>query len=533
MYKKTNLTVIVALVLLASYSSLLLGPSWDTFFHYELGKERLDYLFSFGANKLNNDQAVIKFYPGSYATIQAFLVQFFPTKNIVISIYLINLFFSIGILLGVSKVVRIFFNKFIGKITFIICFFNPIFFGHMSMSSMDILVAFCNIWLLYLIVKYIKNQNNKEKLNKYIFFIGLILGIGIGIRLTFIATVFPFLIFLIAEIFWLKTFIKKSFSFKKFLIDFLKILIIAYLVLILFWPHTHSNILFLPFKLAIDGLKFPFGVPYVLFNEKIFFTRELPNSYLLINLFYKMPEYIIISFIIFFILFFKVGKFFKNSIKNYYSKINFILLILIFPNIFIYLSPYSIYDGLRLFLYLIPFISIIPAILIFFLFKNIKIKFFKLLFLFLFSFKLFFLYNFFLLGPYQYVYLNIFSGKFSENYRKFENDYNAVSVKKLITSLKKNNEIFKKENVKIAVCGVPDSVLALYLKNYKSFKYEIVNKESNYDYIVMNNRAIWTIIDENSNLKKYTCYQKYSGKDVAVVIRKGLILSRISKNNSN
>ena len=73
----------------------------------------------------------------------------------------------------------------------------------------------------------------------------------------------------------------------------------------------------------------------------------------------------------------------------------------------------------------------------------------------------------------------------------------------------------------------------MYLKKFKNFNYEIVNQNSNYDYIVMNNRAIWTIIDKNSDLKNYTCYQKYAGTDIATVSRKGLILSRISKNNSN
>ena len=188
---------------------------------------------------------------------------------------------------------------------------------------------------------------------------------------------------------------------------------------------------------------------------------------------------------------------------------------------------------MRLFLYLIPFISIIPSVLIYFLYKNIKKNSFKIIFISLFFLKLFYLYSFISLTPYQYVYINSFSGKFSENYKKFENDYNGVSIRELLTSLKKDNEIFKKNSVKLAVCGIPDTNLTMYLKKFKNFNYEIVNQNSNYDYIVMNNRAIWTIIDKNSDLKNYTCYQKYAGTDIATVSRKGLILSRISKNNSN
>ena len=259
MYKKSSVTIIILAILFATYSAMHLGPSWDTFFHYELGKERLDYLFSFGANKLNNNQEVIKYYPGSYATIQAFLVQFFPQKKILESIHFINLLFSVGTLFGISKIAKIFFNKVIGKITFFVCFFNPIFFGHMASSSMDMLITFCNVWLLYLIIKYLKNQNNSEKLNKYIILIALTLGVGLGVRLTFIATIIPFLLFLLAEIIWLKNFITENFSLKKFFFDLFKILFIAYFTLILFWPHTHDNVFKVTTKLVAEDYQDSLG----------------------------------------------------------------------------------------------------------------------------------------------------------------------------------------------------------------------------------------------------------------------------------
>ena len=47
-------------------------------------------------------------------------------------------------------------------------------------------------------------------------------------------------------------------------------------------------------------------------------------------------------------------------------------MILIFPNILLLVYDWALYDGVRLFLYLIPFICIIPAILFFFLYKAIK-----------------------------------------------------------------------------------------------------------------------------------------------------------------
>ena len=59
---------------------------------------------------------------------------------------------------------------------------------------------------------------------------------------------------------------------------------------------------------------------------------------------------------------------------------------------------------------------------------------------------LYFLYNFFILTPYHYVYLNKFNGDFSESSKKFENDYWGVSMKELINKINKN-KIFTEDKV--------------------------------------------------------------------------------------
>ena len=53
MTKKINFIFLISLFLYSVYCSLQLGMSWDVLFHYELGKDRLDYLFSLGLNKVN------------------------------------------------------------------------------------------------------------------------------------------------------------------------------------------------------------------------------------------------------------------------------------------------------------------------------------------------------------------------------------------------------------------------------------------------------------------------------------------------
>ena len=530
MTKKNNLIFLIIIFLYSIYCALQLGYTWDVLFHYELGKDRLDYLLSFGTNEINDKIQVRKFYTGAYSTISAFFVQFFPRAYVLEAIYLVNLSFSVLTIFGIQRVTKELFNKKIGQITFLLCFFNPIFFGHMAMNSTDTIVAFANIWCVYIILRYFKFQNDKNKKNKYIIYLGLLLGLGLGVRYSFFVTLLPIFIFIILELFYFKLFINKKFSRNIFLIDFIKVLFIAYLFMVLFWPQTHQNIFLLPIKLALEGFSFGFGTPFILFNGEIFLTSEIPKNYILINLFYKMPEFFILSFILFIFLFITIGSHFKKEFKGFYFKIFFVLFIILFPNILLLITPYEVYDGLRLFLFLLPFICIIPSILIFFLYKKIKNNLYKFIFLFLIFLKIFYIFNFFSLTPYHYVYLNIFAGKYSENSKKFENDYWGVSTKKLISEIKNHNKIFKNSKVKIAVCGLPEDVQSYYLKKIKNLKFEIVSKEENFDYMIMNNRVIWDRKNNSYDPKKATtCFEKFSGEDLITVERRGLIISKIIK----
>ena len=90
MTKKINLIFLLTLILYSLFCALQLGYTWDVLFYYEIGKERLDYLFSLGANKVDEPDHA-KYLNGAYSTISAFIVQFFPRKYILEVIYIVNL----------------------------------------------------------------------------------------------------------------------------------------------------------------------------------------------------------------------------------------------------------------------------------------------------------------------------------------------------------------------------------------------------------------------------------------------------------
>ncbi len=199
---------------------------------------------------------------------------------------------------------------------------------------------------------------------------------------------------------------------------------------------------------------------------------------------------------------------------------------IVFPFILLYFTSFSIYDGLRHVLWMIPYICIIPGLTIYYLIKNIDSIKAKLTLSLLSLFIIYFLFNFFLITPYQYTYLNTLNGKIENRYKKFENDYWGSSIKELVNKVNLN----KKSTISFATCGVPLNLAKDYLKKrgYSNLKF-VNSKDSNY--IIMTNRV--TLDDENiyksENLTN--CFDKFKGEDVFRVTRNGMLLSVIRKIN--
>ena len=151
----------------------------------------------------------------------------FPAKYEIQIWSLINLTFSFFTAVGIGKITEKLFNKKVGKIVFLLCFLNPIFFGHMSINCKDTIIAFANVWLTYLLLRYFETQHLK-RVNKYVFLAGLVLGLGAGVRIVFVATLIPLFFLLLLEILFFKKIINSKFSVKKFCFDLIILFAIAY-----------------------------------------------------------------------------------------------------------------------------------------------------------------------------------------------------------------------------------------------------------------------------------------------------------------
>ena len=266
------------------------------------------------------------------------------------------------------------------------------------------------------------------------------------------------------------------------------------------------------------------GWPYNIINGDYYLSKEVPKSYLLINFIYKSPEYILFTYLSFIILILTSKKFFKKRFKFFSYKLFFIISILVFPNLVLIFIPYPVYDGMRLFLWSLPYFCIIPALTIYYLIENFNFIKSKLTLSFLIIFIIYFMFNFLSITPYHYTYLNIFNGKIENRYQKFENDYWGSTIKELV----KNTKFNKNETIAIATCGVSKALSKKYFKKKGYYNLKFVSHK-NADYIIMTNRAILKDEKIKDDYKLTNCFDRFKGDDVFKVERNGLLLSVIRK----
>jgi len=517
--KKTFLFLIFLFLI---YCAIDIGAMWDHGTHLQMGKNKLRYLFSLG--KINNEFFFSKYFPGVSYTITAFFTTMFPKKIESETLHLINLLISLSAVFGLSRIAKIFFNKKVANITFLFFLFYPAFFGHMAMNPKDTVVTVSYIWITYLVIKYLNKPHIYQNKQICLLKIGFLIALGTGVNLAFTAILLPLIIFIFIEIFYFKKFISTKFSKQIFFFDLLKIILLAYFILIIFWPQVHSNILVMPFKVFLETLEnAPIGSPANLLNGEIYLINNNPKNYVLLNLFLKSPEYLLVLYPISLYLILVNNNFFKKKFTNFNYKLYFIILVLILSLIMLTFSPYPLYDGMRKFMFLIPFFIFIPSLGMYFVICNNSLIKSKLCISLTLALVLVFLFKFFSLTPYQYVYLNYLNGKTLNNHLKFENDYLTTSIKELL----KKSKFIDEKYARLKFCGIDKSIIKRYLNKYNFSKVKLVGYEDEYDYVIMTNRVDWESLN---NLKEAeTCFQTFNGKVVSQVKRNGLILSAIKE----
>lgn len=271
----------------------------------------------------------------------------------------------------------------------IILIMTPSFSGHSLFNMKDIPYALQFFLFSVYFSEYIQNHlnNNSKNMN---FKLGILMGLLLAVRLNGIF--FAFLLILIGAIMLI---INKNFNFNKFFTDMTVVTLIGFGLLYLLTPSSWvspidwiQNAIYQQFFLEWSGS--------TLTNGEFIIATEMKWYYLFIWFFVKLPIFFHLSVLLY--LYVKLKKIKLNIL----SDISVIFIVSVFL-IFAIFKP-SVYDGIRQFLFLIPFFVLFATDTFIKYFKHKNIN----LYVFLIPTILYFSFTQFGLGAYKYVYFNEF-----------------------------------------------------------------------------------------------------------------------------
>ena len=438
-------TLITLLLILGFYSSLIIGFSFDEYFHHINGLVRYNFLTSLGEfenfNFRNN-----QFYPGIYDTLVftlinpiSFINEKFYINYLAELMHGINFIFSSLSLLGLYLFVKKLFDNKLAIYSVGLTLLNPFYFGHMGMNPKDIIIFFSLIWFCYFFFKYC---NEKDNHLRNLFLSSLFFGFGCGVRVTFLIVVFPVVIYGIIYLLY-KFKDNLRFLLKRLIFHIPLFFLLVCLIIISCWPHIVIEIKnkdFINFfRLIIENsINWSQGPKIGFINGDFYEVFNTPKTYFFDLILYRLPIYSSLLVVISFVFFIIKNKSLSRYYDNFNQKFIFLIIMLSFPIVLTILLNVNIYDNLRLFLFVVPFYCIFAAkgiiIISRFDLKKIPTKIFFIftVLLFLFSF-----YRFIILTPYQYTYVNYTFTKLEKSNNKFEHDYWGTSYKAIIKKIKK------------------------------------------------------------------------------------------------
>ena len=516
--------LIICLIIFSLFNSLIIGLSWDEYFHHINGLVRFEYLKSLGDfekyNFYNNE-----YYPGLYDTISysiGYIISIFDQsfyKNYFVEItHSINFLFSVLSVVGFYLIIKIFFNKSIAILASLLTLLNPFFFGHMGMNPKDIIIFFSLIWFCYFFYKYLNYEKN---IYLNLILASFFIGFGCGVRVSFLAIVFP--VFLCGSVYFIKKTKDKYLNLiKRFIFHFILSFSIIILLTILCWPHIYENSLLLLFSAIKNSIVWNAGPTLGLIDGSFYETHNTPSTYFLNILKFRIPFFLSILIFFSYSLIITNNNISKKYIRNFDNKFIIVNIIIFFPIIISILLHVKIYDNLRLFIFVLPFLSLLASFSLYHFLKNFKNSFKSKLCALLISFFFsIFIYRFIFLTPYQYSYINFSYFKIKDSINKFEHDYWGTSFKELVEKIKTVYPQSEINKFKIAVCGGDKKALLLHLN--KNLKIKKIYTPDQASHIIMTNRASFNIND------KVTCFKKHKGKDLVSVSRSKLVFSVLRK----
>lgn len=463
-------------------------------------------------------------YGGFFEFWLAFFTKALPKNFRMEGRHLLNALFGLWGVAGVFFSARAIAGKKAGLLAAIAIALTPTYYGHIFMNSKDIPFAVGYIWAIYFFIQLVYALPNPSR--KQIIYAALAAGVAMGIRIAgFLLFGYLGLVFLL----YLLLFRGEQ----KFLTSFWHlfrigavILLVAYLVMIFFWPFAHQNPFYNPFKALLVASAFGRENIEVFEGRWIFSTKGgFPDYYLWRYYLINLPELILVFFSPALAIFgYQIIQLSRSHRPKRALGFFLILFSLIFPLFFVWLSGSPVYNGNRHFTFVLPSLAVFIGVALAHFLRFVQQKsllFWRFSLLTLLLYTGFHIFQLIRIHPYEYVYYNSFVGGFSKAAKRYESDYfmtsNRTLVKKFLSYIKNHQQTYPQNRVyKLAFCSDPLTISYYLPKNF-----QLITARS------QAKTADFLFASPRHHNQQLACFPGIQGKEIVRVEKQGVVLGYV------
>lgn len=393
---------------------------------------------------------------------------------------------------------------------------TPVFYGHIFNNSKD--VPFLTLFLIsfYYILR---SYNALPRLPK-----SLIASIGISIGLTMGIRIGGILLFGCILILWACRFVvQRRLNYKAFSestpktilrlsLSLASIALIAWAVMLVFWPWAQAKPLINPVKAIAETAHFETGIMVLYDGDRIEAT-DLPRSYLPTWFAISLPEFYFVSLLIGMFFAYRFVRGFENDEAHFERliKTGMLIFVFCFPPLTAILLRSTLYNGLRHLLFVIPMLAVLAGISFAALLASNANKYAKAslaaVILLLAGLTVFDMTR---LHPYQPIYFNrLIAGGLKNAAQRYDTDYWGMSYKEGAEWVINNYRPQTGDKVRVASCSTP------FIAGYYFDQSEEARQR--FDYVAQN---------ENPRIFIATtkCQRKRRGNIIHTIERQGALL---------
>jgi len=491
------------------------GISWDEEFFQVYGDHVLRFFATMGEDDGALTYSNLRFYGGLFDGAANWIAHRLPLPIYDSRHLIIGLVGVVG-LIGAWRLARLLGGPRAGLLGLCLLALEPSFAGHMIINSKDIAFAAGYAWSIYYLVRSIGRFPNIP--NGLVAKTGLAMGLTLAVRPG--GALLPAYLMLAAVLYrsrpqafsghaagrpkrWLWPLAKSV----------LRIYIIAYVIMLAFWPWALVHPLTGAFRALREVSNFTGWAGPVLLGGKEYFSESLPLRYLPQYFMVKLPEVVLVGLIAGVVLVLCVRT--EERVRGVTAcRLFFVSFALLFPLVYAIAARVVIYDTHRHFLFLVPLFCVLAGLAYESLWRR-AVKTHRGLAAGLavavtllvadVGFSLVRLY------PYEYVYYNRLAGGVAGAVERYELEYWGISyreaVQALVSHLERTEpEKLAKETYRVTVFGPRESARPFFPR---SFRLSTSVRESDF-YI---------------SFTRFRGHKVVRGKVVATVERGGAVLA--------